>query len=471
MNNLANVLQAQGRLAEAENFYRDALALEPEFLEALYNLGGTLQALGREEEARECLERVLALLLAEGSAAAQEGHYAEAAGCYERALTLKPDDPGLLDRLGVVCDAAGRHAEALAALRRSLELRPGDAGTLFNLGMALQGEGAHAQAIEAFDQVLRVQPDNGEAALAKAISRLSSGDFAAGWREYEVRYQGRFEYPRVSAPDLAFPMWRGEPLAGKRLLLVGEQGFGDQMQFIRFAKVLADMGATVDAAVDARLQRLVASVPGVRRLVPGVPRDSRDYDYWTLLLSVPLHLGTRLETIPAPASYASPPAGDVAKWASRLATLPPGRPRVGLVWTGRDRKINRTMPFEALAPLAAIDDIDFIGMQFGEPAAGSGFPRLQLGPEIGDFADQAALVANLDLLVTVDTAIAHVAGALGHPVWVMLPFNPDWRWMRGRDDTPWYPRTRLYRQTSFGDWAGVVARVAADLGAWKFPPR
>ena len=440
--------------------------MEPNFVEALYSLGGTLEALGREEEAAECLARVFAMVTAEGAALAQEGQFAEAAQYYGRALQLRPDDPALHNRMGVLLDAIGLHEEGMTHLRRALEIDPGDVDARFNVAMALQGQGRDAEAIAAFDEVLRARPDDGEAALAKAISRLSMGDFANGWREYEVRYEGKFAYPRVTRPDLAFPMWRGEPLAGKRLLVVGEQGFGDQTQFIRFAQVLAERGATVDAAVDRRLQRLLATAPGLRALVPGVARDSRDYDYWTFLLSVPLHLGTRLETIPARVPYLRPPADDVAKWSARLAGLPAGRPKVGLVWTGRDRKINRTMPFEALAPLAALAGISFVGMQFGEDAPPGEFPHLQLGPEIGDFADQAALAANLDLLVTVDTAVAHVAGAIGAPLWVLLPFNSDWRWMRGREDTPWYPQARLYRQAAFGDWAGVVERVARDLAAW-----
>jgi Flp pilus assembly protein TadD len=461
------VLRSLGRLAEAERAFRDAIALEPDFVEAIYNLGGTLQALGRSAEAQPLLRRVLELLSTTGLALAKEGNFAEALGCYQRALELAPDDPGLLNQAGVVLDGLGRYAEALPLLRRAQALRPADVDVAFNIAMALLGQGDFPKAIESFEAVLRMAPEHGEAALSKALTRLSMGDFARGWAEYEVRYTGRFAYPRVTKPALDFPMWRGEPLKGKRILLVGEQGFGDQVQFIRYAQVLADMGATVDAAVDVRVHRLLATAPGLRRVLAAIPQDEHGYDYWSLLMSVPLHLGTRLETIPGRVPYVRAPEEETRKWAARLAGLPRDRPKVGLVWTGRDRKINRTMAFEALAPLAQIDGLSFIGMQFGEQPPAGNFPHLQLGPEIGDFADQAALLANLDLLVTVDTAVGHVAGALGLEHWVMLPFHPDWRWIRGLDHSPWYPRAKIYRQPAFGDWASVVAQVAQGLRSFR----
>jgi tetratricopeptide (TPR) repeat protein len=462
--NLGNVLQDAGRIAEAEACYRQVLAREPEAVEPLYNLARALHAAGRPDEARACLEKVVAILATAGDAHAREGRRDEALDCYQRVLQLRPDNLATLIQAGVLLDAANRDEEALALYRRALAVRPGDPEAALNLGLLLQKRGEYPAAIEAYDLALRTRPDHGEAALARALTLLTMGDYARGWPAYEVRYQGRFEYPRVTAPALDFPMWRGEPLAGRRILLVGEQGYGDQIQFIRYAAVLARQGAMVDVAADRRLARLFAGVPGVRNVVSGVPRDSRDYDCWSLLMSVPLHVGTTVDTVPGGLPYLTPPADDRRKWAGRLRALPEGRPRVGLVWSGRERP--RSMAFENLLPLARLRGLSFVGLQFGDKAAGrgpEGFPALDLGAEVGDFADQAALIANLDLLLTVDTAVVHVAAAMGSRVWIMMPFNPDWRWLARRADSPWYPSVRIYRQERLGDWASLVERVARDL--------
>lgn len=473
-NNLGNVLRSAGRLAEAEACFREALALDPEFVEALFNLGATLQSLGRQQEASACFEQVLKLLLSTAYALSQERRFAEAADCYARALELQPDNAAVLVQAGAVLDALHRQDEALQHLRKAVALQPEDADAWFNLGIVLQGRNEFAAAIEAYDTALRITPENGEAALARALSRLSAGDYARGWPEYEVRHTGRFEYPRVVRPDLAMPMWRGEPLQGKRILLVGEQGFGDQIQFVRYAAVLAARGAVVDVAVDQRLLRLLQSAPGVRSALVAIQRDAFEYDYWSLLMSVPLHVGTRVENVPAPIPYLKAPAAETDKWRERLRALPAGSLKVGLIWAGRDRRNVRTMQFSDLLPLAQVRGVGFVGMQFGEtaaePGAPAGFPRLQLGPEIGDFADHAALLANLDLLVSADTAAVHVAAALGKPVWVLSPSNADWRWMAEREDSPWYPTVKLYRQRQRGDWAPVVARVARDLQALAARP-
>lgn len=469
LNNLGNVLQSRGRLVEAENCYREALALEPNFAESLFNLGATLLALGREEEAKVCYERSFALSVAAGDERLHGGKPEQAVEFYLRALSLRPDDADLLNRVGVLLDGLGLHEEGLKHLRHALEVRPGDADAAYNLGIVLHGMGDDAGAIEAYDRALRAAPALGEAALGKALSLLTMGDYARGWREYECRYTAAFDRPRLARPQFAFPMWRGEALSGKRILLVGEQGYGDQIQFIRFASVLAGQGAVVDVAADARLRRLFAGATGVRRVVADAAPAAGEYDYWSLLLSLPLHLGTTVDTVPAATPYLRPPADDVEKWALRLRELPRDRLKVGLVWTAGNTALEsrhgRTMPFEALAPLAEVAGVSFVGLQFGEraPEGGpAGFPALELGAEIGDFADNAALLANLDLLVTVDTAVGHLAGALGLPVWTMLPATPDWRWMRGRADSPWYPSVRLLRQDARGLEALVADRVAGN---------
>jgi len=454
--------------------------MEPDFAEALFNLGATLNSLGRRDEARACYEQVLVLLIGMGDALAREGKEAEAIEFYQRALDMRPDHVEVLVQAGVLLDSQGRHEEAVQYLRRALKARPGDADAAYNLGIVLHGLGEYAAAVDSYDTARRAAPERGDAALGRALSLLTMGDYVRGFQAYEARHKGGFEKTAMTAPDFAFPMWRGEPLAGKRILLVGEQGFGDQIQFIRYASVLARQGAAVDVAADARLHRLFANAAGVRKVQTAVARRSADYDFWSLLLSLPLHLGTTADTVPAEVPYLRPPEEDVKKWAARLRGLPPERRRVGLVWIaasnpGLERKHGRSMPFEALAPLARVANASFIGLQFGAPAgegaAAAGFPALNLGAEIGDFADNAALLANLDLLVTVDTAAGHLAGALGIPAWIMLPATPDWRWMRGRADSPWYPTVKLLRQEKRGEWAPVIERVARDLGLIESRPR
>ena len=398
----------------------------------MFNLGVTLHSLGRGEEATACHARLHALLVSWGDGLMRESRESEAIDCYRRALVLKP----------------------------------GDADAAYNLGLALHAVGDYAAAIEGYDAALRAAPALGEAALGRALSLLAMGDYARGWEAYECRYTARFERPRAARPDYAFPMWQGEPIAGKRVLLVGEQGYGDQIQFIRYASLLAGQGAAVDVLADAPLERLFAAVPGVRRVRKAVERGAADYDFWSLLLSLPLRLGTRLDSIPAGVPYVRPHPEDVRKWAERLRALPADQPKVGLVWTAgntsRENLLGRSMPLASLRPLAELSGISFVGLQFGE-GGDAGFPMLQLGSEIGDFADQAALLANLDLLVTVDTAAGHLAGALGLPAWILLPATPDWRWLRGRPDSPWYPSVKLLRQAKLGDWAPVVEQVAQDL--------
>ncbi len=471
INNLGNVLQSLGRHAEAESCYREALGLEPELAEALYNLGVTLHALGRPDEARACHEKLLGILLAAGNGLAAEGRQAEAIDCYQCALSLRPDDADTLNQLGVLLDAQGRRGEALKELRRARELAPRDPDIAYHLGLVLHSTGDYAAAIDCYDRSLELAPERGETSLARALSLLAMGDYARGFRAYECRYTARFERPRVAKPDFAFPMWRGEALAGKRILLATEQGYGDQIQFLRFAAVLDRQGATVDVIADARMQRLAAGVPGVRAVLPGLAPGAGGYDYWSLLLSVPLWLGTKLDSVPAEIPYLRPPAEEVKKWADRLRALPQGRLKVGLVWTAgntsRENLHGRSMGFDALQPLARLAGISFVGLQFGERAqehpVAAGFPALQLGAEVGDFADNAALIANLDLLVTVDTAAGHLAGALGIPAWILLPASPDWRWGWGRSDSPWYPSLKLLRQAQLGDWTPLVERLAQDL--------
>lgn len=510
--NLGNLLRDQGKAAEALACYRRALELQPAFAGAWYNLGCLHQAGGRLDEALESYARALELQPDHAKALSNQGlayklrgdparalaalrralelrpdqaddlnnmggllladeKLPEAVGCFRRALELQPDFAEAANNLCAALQMQGELEEALAWGRRALATRPDYAEALYNIGNALQAQGKFDEAIGLYDRAQRAKPGFGDPLRARALTLLAQGDFARGWPEHETRYTERLSAAAVPMPEFAFPMWRGEPLAGKRLLLVREQGFGDQIQFLRYAALFAAQGAAVDVMADARVARLFRTSPGVRQVVPDLARDSTDYDYWCLMLSAPLRAGTLLETVPAQVPYLHAPEDEVRKWQQRLAALPAKHLKVGLVWAGKpgyalDRF--RNLPFQTLAPLAAVRGVSYISLQTGEREnetrdASAGFPALKLGAEMGDFADAAALIMNLDLLIGVDTAFVHLAGALGRPVWLLQSAIPDWRWMRGRDDSPWYPTLRLMRQSRLGEWGPVIESAAREL--------
>lgn len=460
----------------AEDYVQRALALRPDFAEAWFNLGLIHVAEDRPERALESYARALALqpdyrnaLLASAYVYETQSRRAEALGMYERLLALQPDDPQVLNAMGVALGALGRHADGVRALERAIEVDPNLVDAKYNLGFVHQGRNDYEAAVECYDAVLRMAPSHTESAWGRAISRLGMGDFEHGWPEYEIRHTARLVKLGPAKPRLGVPMWKGEALAGKNLLLIGEQGAGDQVQFIRYARLLAARGAQVHVLTDPRLERLLASAPGVARAMHELPStDTKDYDAWSFLLSVPYRTGTRLDSIPAEVPYLVPPEAAVQRWRRRLQNLPAGELKVGLAWrSGPARHVwmeYRSMPLEALRPLTRVEDVSFVGVQFAPPE-GEAFPGLDVGGEIGDFADHAALLANLDLLITVDTVTAHLGGALGIPTWLLLPTCADWRWMRKREDSPWYPSMRLLRQETLGDWGPVVERATADLRA------
>jgi hypothetical protein len=378
----AGELQAAGRYGEAADLWREIVAAAPQSPEARSNLGSTLLALGRIDEA-------------------------EAAA--RAAVALAPDAHGPRYQLGRLLGVIGRPQEGATELQAALALKPDDARTRLDLGYL----------------------------------KLASGDLAGGW----PLYQARADVPGQGARRLPRPgEWKGEPLAGKSILLWPEQGFGDQIQFARFASVLRDRGARVVLAAPAELVALFAGL-GVEVVDAAGPLP--ETDHWSLMLSVPRWLGTTLETLPS-APYLAAPAERRARWAGKVPTG-----AVGVAWRGRPTHANdahRSLPSrDLLAPLEA-----------------AGARLFDLQAPRGDFADLAAVVEQLDLVVTVDTALAHLAGALGRPCWVLLPwYRTDWRWLTGRSDSPWYPSVRLFRQPAFGDWEGAIAAVVRAYSEFR----
>lgn len=455
-----------GRGDAAERHYRLILGADPAQPDALHLLGVLNAQRGRSATAVLWISRSVAVrpLAAQpwahlGAALRGADRLDEAVAPLRRALALDPASADALEALGAVQHGLARYPQARLWLSRALLLRPGHAETLVNLGTVLRDQRRFPEAEACFHTVLDRQPDHAGAHLARAVGRLVQGDLRSGWEGFERRWH-RFETPP----------WKGQPLNGATILLHMEQGFGDAMQFVRYAPLVARMGGRVLVETHPLLFRLFSTLdPSVQSLVRGP--EPPPHDLHCPLLSLPRAFGTDLAGIPAPVPYLTPERGDVNRWRDRLAGGSDGL-RVGLVWAGNPRHRNdrnRSLPLAALRPLLAVPGVRFVSLQTGdrrgEVASLPGEAIEDPVDGLRDFADTGAILANLDLLITVDTAIVHLAGAMGVPAWLLLPYAPDWRWLLDRADSPWYPSLRLFRQPRPGDWATSLGTVAAVLKA------
>jgi tetratricopeptide (TPR) repeat protein len=483
-SNLGFVLQELGRMDEALTHHDAALKLDPLHAGAHNNRGLVLRALSRMDEALASCDSAIAIdpSLAEahnnrGTVLQELRRLDEALPCYRRAVELNPDFARAHNNIGTVLQQLGRPEEALPFYERATLLDPAFAEAHNNRGSLLRELMRTEAAIACFDRAIAANPDSADAHWNKSLALLSLGDYARGFAMYEWRWkQGRAKSAGRPGPQ---PLWLGaESIAGKTILLYAEQGIGDTIQFCRYAKPVADLGARVILLVPESLLTLLASLDGVAQLVkPGdlLPR----FDFQCPLMSLPFAFRTELATVPAPRAYLRPDPERMRRWKERLGER--RRPRVGLVWSGGFRPdqpellaihARRNVDASLLAPLKDAG-AQFYSLQKGEPAA-SDLARLQAahwnGPEIidwtdelHDFSETAALAANLDLVISVDTSTAHLVGALGKPIWILNRFDSCWRWLRGRVDSPWYPTARIYTQQRPGDWAGVLEKVTADL--------
>ena len=461
------------RLAEAVTFYRRALALHPGYVEAHQNLGSALSDLGQSDAAIGCFRKALGLRpdypmahLNLGNTLWAKGHADEAVAAYDRAIALQPDFAEAHTFRAIVLGEQGRTGSAIAACRRALALRPGLPDAHNTLGNLLRATGKVAEAVSCYRRALALTPDYPDAHFNLGMALLALGEFEAGWPEYEWRWKT----PQMMAAARRFrqPQWRGELAQGRRLLIHAEQGLGDTLHFCRFVPLAAERGLRVVLEVPRPLVRLCASLPGVDA-IGSAGEMLPEFDLHCPMASLPLALGTTLATIPAAVPYLAPDAAAASVWRERL---PADGLRVGLVWAGNpsldrparaamDRR--RSLAPDQLTEVLAVPGVRFVSLQKDGPALPSGAPVVDVMAEMADFADTAALVANLDLVIAVDTAVAHLAGALGKTVWLLDRFDPDWRWMTGRRDSPWYPTMRIYRQPAPGDWESVLAEVARDL--------
>jgi tetratricopeptide (TPR) repeat protein len=469
LSNLGMILAALNRDADALAALDRSLALAPDNVEALNNRGNVLLKLDRAAEALTAFERVLQLeprfLSASanrGNALAQLGRFDEALAQYDAVLAVQPSHAETHFNRGNALAKVGRQHDAIAAYDRALALRPNYVKALTNRGIALQACNRHQESLANLGQVLALDKDNADAHHNEGLALLTLEDYRRGFEKYEWRWQRSGMPPRRR---LGKPLWLGEyPLGRKTILLHAEQGLGDTIHFVRYAPLLARSGAKIVLEVQPELTQLLARVEGISQVVArGEPLP--DFDVHCPVGSLPRALRTEPASIPAEIPYLTASAERIAKWRDRILALP--SPRIALAWAGsaahaNDR--NRSLAVSRLAPLLAVEGVSFISIQRelrSEDAELVGrTPRLaHIGDELEDFDDTAAVAALVDLVISVDTSVVHLAGAMGRPTWILLPFCPDWRWMLNREDSPWYPTARLFRQPTLGDWDSVVVRV------------
>ena len=446
--NLGCALQSLGQLDEAIASFRQALHLDPDYPEAHNNLGIALRLQDKPAEAVDCFQEALRLRPGYGEALANMG------------LALQ--------KLGRLDEAVGYHEEALRHMPTRAEVHN-------NLGFARYEQGKLAEAAACYDQALRLQPNFAEAHFNRALQLLLQGNFAEGWPEYEWRWRSRnFPVPPSAKLLMAQTLWDGSPLQGRVILVHAEQGLGDTIQFARYAALLKRNGAgKVLLLCPPELQRLMQLCPGIDHVFTQPPFPA--FDVGAFLLSLPRLLGTvSVDYVPAHVPYLDCDQNLVKHWEARLTALGVTRPnlRVGIAWQGSLRHPGdhwRSLPPELFAPLAQKPGVRLISLQKGpgsEQLDKIPGQVLAVGSEFSDLADTAALIRCLDLVISVDTVLVHLAGALGVPVWVALPKVPDWRWLLQRQDSPWYPSMRLFRQSEPGQWADVSNRIKIALDAF-----
>jgi tetratricopeptide (TPR) repeat protein len=463
----------QGRNVEALRLIGAALKRAPNFTDAINNMGVVLRALDRHADALTAFETALAVrpdhpnaLVNSAETLKRLKRYDRALAAYQRVLAQKPDHLVALNECGGLHARLGNPEAALADYESALAIAPRSVELLINRGTALRALNRDEEALNSFAEAIAIDPQRAEARWNASLVRLRRGDFEAGWKDYEWRWR---------KPDWAdkrrnfdAPLWLGNArLEGKTILLHAEQGFGDTLQFVRYARLVAGLGATVILECQPELKSLLQRVEGVSRVVErGEPLP--DFDWHCPLLSLPLAFGTRLHTVPADVPYIAPPVSDIDAWDRKFAGF--GKPRIGFVWSGNGAHLNdhnRSVPLPLMIASFTSGAYWVIlqkNISSEDAAMLARHPNvMQVGDELRDFADTAAAIAALDLVVTVDTAAAHLAGAMGKPVWILLPFSPDFRWLLDREDSPWYPTVRLFRQQHPGDWQSVVGRVREAL--------
>jgi tetratricopeptide (TPR) repeat protein len=466
-NNLGLVLARLGRDEAAIAQFEMAVASGPNYVHAHVNLGNALAALRRDEAAIPHYQKALALdpshvdaHICLGQILFRLDRSEEALAHCEKALAIKPATHAALSNVGALLWKLNRRDEALAGYNRALAMRPDAVPVLVNRANALAQLRRFDEALADYARALKIRPDYAGAHYGEALVRLYLGDFQLGLEKYEWREKDSRCFGK--------PLWRGdEDIRGKTILVHAEQGLGDSLQCCRYMEFLAERGARVVLEIQPALQSLLASLAGVDAII-AVGEAWPDFDCHCSIMSLPLIFKTKLETIPAKTPYIKASPELVAKWEQRLGAKK--RPRIGLVWSGNPNQADdhiRSMPLRNLLPLFSAD-VQLISLQKEVRRRDREFLKsrddlVHFGEELRDFSDTAAIVDSLDLVISTCTSVGHLAGALNKPTWFLLSAAADWRWLLHRDDSPWYPSARLFRQPKLGDWASVIRDVAAEL--------
>ncbi len=481
-NNLGIALEELGRSDTALACFDLAASLNPNYAEAHCNAGRVRFRQERWEESILCFHRAVAARPDHADAWHNMGlcfhkrrDFEQARACYDRVLSLNPTHHAAHLNQGNICLDLGDLNGMADWYRKALDLAVSDASACTNVGRMLEDLGRPAEAMECFDRALAKDPGHTDARFNRAALLLKLGRWSAGWEEYEWRFK-RADWRNAYPHRLPALRWDGRRFAGKTLLVHCEQGLGDAIQFARYLPQVKALGGTVLFEAPAALTRLFRGLRGIDELLEFSPNrmPTCGFDFQVPLLSLPGVFKTSLENIPADVPYLTAEPAKTDEWGIRLAG---SSLKVGIVWaaSGWNRALaDKSCRLSDFMTLATVPEVRFYGLQKGEPAAETaGIPDdsafVNLGVEFADFSDTAALIANLDLIISVDTAVAHLAGAMGTPVWVLLPFCADWRWMVDRDLSPWYPTMRLFRQQAKGDWTGVFMRVRLELDRWANP--
>jgi tetratricopeptide (TPR) repeat protein len=437
-------LQQTGHLKEAEGIYKKILKDNPKDFDAIHLLG---------------------------TLAYQVGKYELAINLIKQAIHLNPHNANFYNNCGPSLRCQGRYTEAIACYKKTLELSPKHPEAYYNLGKTYAEAGEPEKAIEAYDRQLGMYPEHLSARWNRCLANLLLGNFVEGWRDYEIRWEAT--PASLSKRKFSIPQWKGESLAGKKLFIYAEQGLGDTIQFIRYASLAAERGAYVYVQCQKELVRLIELVPGIQKVITE-NQEMPVSDFQIPMMSLPFAFKTQIETIPQKFPYISVDTEEAMHWQTRLQNSPSHdqsstKMNVGIVWAGGPKHPNdaqRSLHIKQLAPLAEIEGVRWISLQKGEPSGqilDAPFPILDWTSELHDFKNTAALISELDAVIAVDTSVAHLAGALNKPVWLLLTYVPDFRWLMRRNDSPWYPNTRLFRQKSHRDWNSAIQDLASYL--------
>lgn len=473
--NKATTLKKMQRLDEAIYAYQKALQIDSGFAMGWLNLAIAFALNNQEDKADGCFRKTLELepentdaLFLWGNQLLGQRDLEKAIDCYEQVLTLEPDHYLACNSMGITYLTLMEDEKAYTILRRALLVKPDMTSAMTNIGTSCRDMGRLDEAVSWYYRALAIEPDDADTHWNLALALLHQGDYTSGWQEYEWRFQ---KSDKIIIPSSDAPLWNGEELKGKRILIQAEQGYGDTIQFMRYVQVIAELGAYVILECqDTNIQPVAGMLSGAAETIAWNDQHPQ-LDYRIPLMSLPLKLKSTVDNIPLADGYLVPPENRVAYWRSIVDSYSaPEMLRVGFVWDGRKtfRNDKRSIPLEQLALLFDLAGITFISLQKGEQAQQLSLFQanrniVDISEQLATFADTAALIAGLDLVICVDTSVAHLAGAVGRPTWVMLKVGPDWRWLEQRADSPWYSSVRLYRQQQNGQWDSVVASLRTDL--------